>query len=104
MRVLSYSALTMITRRVLAGVATWRTGSGRPGCPAWTSQTIDALLPQFAAATVDSIELGEDVTTFRVRAKAGDAAYPDGCTRSSQVRSRYERELADLPLGGRRVS
>jgi hypothetical protein len=31
-------------------------------------------LPQFAAAIVDSIELDGDLVTFRVRAKAGDAA------------------------------
>jgi hypothetical protein len=30
-------------------------------------------LPQFAAAIVDSVELGGDLVTFRVRAKAGDA-------------------------------
>ena len=39
------------------------------GC---TSQGIDELLPQLAAAVVDSVEHGEDLMTFRVRAKAGD--------------------------------
>ena len=78
-------------------------GSGRPGWPACTSQTIDALLPQFAAATVDSVELGVDLVTFRVRAKAGDAACSGCRKRSSRVHARYERQLADLPLGSRRV-
>jgi transposase len=60
-------------------------------------------LPQFAAATVDSIELSEDLVTFRVRAKAGDAAC-SGCGRRwSRVHARYQRQLADLPIGGRRV-
>jgi len=69
----------------------------------WTSQAIDALLPQFAAATVDSVELDGDLVTFRVRAKAGDAAC-SGCRwRSSRVHARHQRQLADLPLGGRRV-
>jgi transposase len=81
----------------------WRMGSGRPGWPACTSQTIDALLPQFAAATVDSVELGADLVTFRVRAKASDAACSGCRRRSSRVHARYQRQLADLPLGGRRV-
>jgi transposase len=41
--------------------------------------------------------------TFRVRAKAGDAACPGCRRRSSRVHARYQRQLADLPLGGRRV-
>jgi transposase len=60
-------------------------------------------LPQLAAATVDSVELGLDLVTFRVRAKAGDAACPGCRKRSSRVHARYERQLADLPLGGRRA-
>jgi transposase len=60
-------------------------------------------LPQFAAATVDSVELGGDLVTFRVRAKAGDAACSGCRRRSSRVHARYQRQLADLPLGGRRV-
>jgi transposase len=60
-------------------------------------------LPQFAAAIVDSVELGGDVVTFRVRAKAGDAACSGCRRRSSRVHARYLRQLADLPLGGRRV-
>jgi hypothetical protein len=60
-------------------------------------------LPQFAAATVDGVELDGDLVTFRVRAKAGDGAC-SGCRwRSSRVHGRYQRKLADLPLGGRRV-
>jgi hypothetical protein len=31
-------------------------------------------LPQFAAGVMDSVELSGDLVTFRVRAKAGDAA------------------------------
>lgn len=60
-------------------------------------------MPQFAAAIVDSVELGGDVVTFRVRAKAGDAACSGCRRRSSRVHARYQRQLADLPLGGRRV-
>jgi hypothetical protein len=60
-------------------------------------------LPQFAAATIDSVELGGDLVMFRVRAKASDAACPGCRRRSSRVHARYQRQLADLPLGGRRV-
>jgi transposase len=60
-------------------------------------------LPQFAAATVDSVEQGGDLVTFRVRARAGDAACPGYRRRSARVHARYQRQLADLPLGGRRV-
>jgi len=38
--------------------------------------------------------------TFRVRAKASDAACPACRHRSSRVHARYQRQLADLPLGG----
>jgi transposase len=60
-------------------------------------------LPQFAAATVDSIEQGGNLVTFRVRARAGDAACPGCGRRSSRVHARYQRQLADLPLCGRQV-
>jgi transposase len=60
-------------------------------------------LPQFAAAVVDSVELDGGLVTFRVRAKAGDAACSGCRRRSSRVHGRYQRQLADLPLGGRRV-
>jgi transposase len=60
-------------------------------------------LPQFAAATVDSVEQVGDLVTFRVQAKAGDAECSGCRRRSSRVHARYQRRLADLPLGGRRV-
>jgi zinc-finger of transposase IS204/IS1001/IS1096/IS1165 len=41
--------------------------------------------------------------TFRVRAKAGDPACPGCRRRSSRVHARYQRQLADLPLGARQV-
>jgi transposase len=60
-------------------------------------------LPQFAAATVDSVEQGGDLVMFRVRARARDAACSGCRRRSARVHARYQRQLADLPLGGRRV-
>jgi transposase len=60
-------------------------------------------LPQFAAVAVDSIEQRGDLVTFRVRAKAGDAACSGCRRRSARVHASYQRQLTDLPLGGRRV-
>jgi hypothetical protein len=60
-------------------------------------------LPQFAAVTVDSAGQAGDPVTFRVRARAGDAACPGCRRRSSRVHARYQRQLSDLPLGGCRV-
>jgi transposase len=57
-------------------------------------------LPQFAAVMVDGIEVGGDVVTFRVRARAGSAACSGCGGRSSRVHARYQRELSDLPVGG----
>ena len=52
---------------------------------------------------MDSVEQAGDLVTFRVRAKAGDAACPGCRRRSSRVHARYQRQLADLPLGARQV-
>jgi len=60
-------------------------------------------LPQFAAATVDSVEQGGDLVTFRVRARASDARCPGCRRRSARVHACYQRQLADLPLSERRV-
>lgn len=52
---------------------------------------------------MDGVEHGGDLVTFRVRAKASDAACPACQGRSSRVHARCQRQLADLPLGGRQV-
>ena len=52
---------------------------------------------------MDSVEQVGDLVTFRVRAKASGAACPGCRRRSSRVHARYQRRLADLPLGGRQV-
>lgn len=52
---------------------------------------------------MDGVELDGDLVTFRVRAKAGEVPC-SGCRwRSCRVHARYQRRLADIPLGGRRV-
>jgi transposase len=52
---------------------------------------------------VDGVDQDGDLVTFRVRAKAVDAACSACRRRSPRVHARYLRQLADLPLGGRRV-
>ena len=60
-------------------------------------------MPQFAAVTVDSVEMDGDGVRFRIRARAADAAC-SGCGRlSSRVHARYQRELSDLPVSGLRA-
>ena len=75
-------------------------GWGLAGWQACSSRGIEELLPQFAAVMVDSIEVGADVVTFRVQARADDAACSRCRRRSSRVHARYQRELSDLPVGG----
>jgi transposase len=52
---------------------------------------------------VDGVDHDGDLVTFRVRAKASDAACPGCRRRSARVHGRYQRQLSDLPLGGRPV-
>ncbi|WP_433622264.1 ISL3 family transposase [Nocardia sp. CA-120079] len=61
------------------------------------------FLPHFAAVAVDGVDLDGDLVTFRVRAKAGEAPCLGCRWRSGRVHARYQRQLADIPLGGRRV-
>ena len=52
---------------------------------------------------MDSVDQDEKLVTLRVRARASDASC-SGCSRRSfRVHARYQRQLADLPFGGRRV-
>lgn len=60
-------------------------------------------MPQFAAVTLDGVEVDGDLVTFRVRARAADAACPGCRRRSSRAHARYQRQLDDLPLGGLRA-
>jgi transposase len=52
---------------------------------------------------VAGVEVSGDLVTFRVRAQAGDAPCSGCRRRSARVHARYQRQLADQPLGGRRV-
>jgi hypothetical protein len=61
------------------------------------------LLPHLAGAVVQETELTGGLLCIRARARADEATCPS-CERASRrVHSRYERRLADAPVGGRRV-
>lgn len=74
-----------------------------PGWAACISQSVEFLLPWFAAVAVDGVERRGDLVVFWVRAKAGAAACSGCSRRSTRVHARYHRLLDDVPLGGRRV-
>ena len=61
------------------------------------------LLPHLAGTVVQEAELTGGLLCIRARARADEAICPS-CERASRrVHSRYERRLADAPVGGRRV-
>lgn len=64
---------------------------------------MDVLLPQFAAATTDSVELDADVVKFQIRSKSDSSACPGFRESSARVHARYQRRLADLPVSDRNV-
>jgi transposase len=52
---------------------------------------------------VDGVEADREMVRFRVRARSSDAACSSCGQRSSRAHARYQRRLADLPVGGRRA-
>jgi transposase len=61
------------------------------------------LLPHLAGAIVEEAEADGGLLRIRARARADEAACPSCGWSSRRVHSRYERRLADAPVGGRRV-
>ena len=64
---------------------------------------LEVLLPHLAGVIVEGAEPVSGLLCIRARARAGEVPCP-ACDRiSRRVHSRYERRLADAPVGGRRV-
>ena len=64
---------------------------------------LQVLLPHLAGAIVEEAEPAGGLLCIRARARAGEVACPSCGRLSRRVHSRYERRLADGPVGGRRV-
>jgi transposase len=64
---------------------------------------LELLLPHLAGVVVDAVELAVSRLRIMVRPKAVEASCSTCSTPSRKVHSRYDRSLADLAVGGRRM-
>jgi transposase len=67
-------------------------------------QDVDGIaLPHLAGVLIERVESGPEVTFLSARSLAAGASCPRCGTLSTSVRSRYQRSVADTPIGGRPV-
>lgn len=64
---------------------------------------LEVLVPHLAGVIVEGAEPVGGLLCIRARAQAGEVPCPARDRISRRVHSRYERRLADVPAGGRRV-
>ena len=64
----------------------------------------DLVFPWRAAVRVETVSDGEREIQVRTRAVATSAVCPGCGTASKRVHARYQRRVADLPAGGRRLT
>ena len=76
-------------------------GGGCLPCPG--AVEVGDLLPHLAGLVVDEVLAGSGGLCIRGRVRAREASCPACGMASGRVHSRYERRLADAPVGGRRV-
>jgi transposase len=65
---------------------------------------IEVVFPQLAGLLVERVDEEGGAVRVWVRSRNGESACPDCAAVSSAVHSRYVRQPADLPVGGRSVS
>jgi transposase len=65
---------------------------------------IELVFPHLAGISVEQIETEGGAVRISARSRSDGATCPDCSTVSAAVHSRYQRRLADLPVGGRPVS
>ncbi|MFF3127021.1 transposase family protein [Streptomyces sp. NPDC057908] len=65
-----------------------------------SSGGLGRLLPHLSHVVVESVERCTDVVVLRTRSRTLSARCPRCGKRSGRVHGRYERRLADAPLGG----
>jgi transposase len=63
----------------------------------------EALLPHLAGVVVEDVELAEERLMIVARVRAGHGMCPRCGQPSGRVHSGYQRRLADMPVGGRKV-
>ena len=65
--------------------------------------SVEHLFPHLAGVVVEEAELARDRLLIRARVRAGQGVCPRCGQSSGRVHSGYQRRLADMPAGGRRV-
>jgi transposase len=70
----------------------------------YETKLIEVVFPHLAGMSFEQVDDEGDAVRISVRSRRGDAACPGCATVSAAVHSRYQRRLADLPVGGRPVS
>jgi hypothetical protein len=68
-----------------------------------TKQFAEVVLPHLSGVLLERMESGPEATYLFGRARGETAACPGYGTVSTSVRGRYQRSLADTPIGGRPV-
>ena len=75
------------------------------GVISWGSAVrLTTILPQLAGLQIEQLQVAADVITVRASGRGEAACCPVCGERSSRVQSRYQRTVADRPVGGRRLS
>ncbi len=64
---------------------------------------LSTVLPHLAGFQVEPLQIAAGVITVRAAARGNDACCPVCGVRSGRVQSRYQRTVADRPVGGRRI-
>jgi hypothetical protein len=64
---------------------------------------VTKLLPHLAGLRVLNVTIGEDILTIEARRRSSTFRCPSCRWRSRSVHSTYVRQIADQPIGGRRV-
>ena len=65
---------------------------------------LTTLVPQLAGRQIEQLQVAADVITVRASGRGEAACCPVCGEPSRRVQSRYQRTVADRPVGGRRLS
>ncbi|MFE2945218.1 transposase family protein [Streptomyces sp. NPDC059255] len=65
-----------------------------------SSDGLQQVLPHLSAVVIESVQWSVEGVVLRTRSRTSSARCPHCEERSRRVHARYERRLADAPLGG----